>query len=75
MTKIDVFAHVLMPDFYEKMLMLDKELPTKMPFILNPVLTDMAKRRETMPADTRQLSAMSTPIQRIIYLGKWLRSW
>lgn len=55
MTKIDVFAHVLMPDFYEKMLMLDKELPTKMPFILNPVLTDMAKRRETMPADTRQI--------------------
>lgn len=55
MTKLDVFAHVLLPEFYEKMLMLDKELVPKMPFIQNPVLTDMAKRRETMSANTKQI--------------------
>ncbi|MBM7643096.1 amidohydrolase family protein [Streptococcus loxodontisalivarius] len=55
MTKIDVFAHVLLPDFYQKMLMLDKDLVQKMPFIQNPVLTDMDKRRATMPADTKQI--------------------
>lgn len=33
MTKIDVFAHVLLPEFYKRMLMLDSELPQKMPFI------------------------------------------
>lgn len=55
MPKIDVFAHVLLPEFYEKMLMLDKELPEKMAFIKNPVLTDMTKRREMMPKDTKQI--------------------
>ncbi|MBM7636823.1 amidohydrolase family protein [Streptococcus saliviloxodontae] len=55
MTKIDVFAHVLLPDFYKKMLMLDKDLATKMPFIQNPVLTDMTKRRAIMPEGTKQI--------------------
>lgn len=53
--KIDAFAHVLLPDFYEKMLTLDKALAQKMPFIQNPVLTDMNKRRATMPAKTKQI--------------------
>ncbi|MFC3932532.1 amidohydrolase family protein [Streptococcus dentapri] len=55
MNKIDVFSHVLLPNFYEKMLMLDEDLPNKMPFIQNPVLIDMNERRATMPADTHQI--------------------
>ncbi|MGT2907028.1 amidohydrolase family protein [Streptococcus dentiloxodontae] len=55
MEKIDVFAHVLLPDFYQRMLMLDKELPQKMPFIQNPVLTDMTKRRAAMPRGVKQV--------------------
>lgn len=53
--KIDAFAHVLLPEFFDKMQALDKDLVKKMPFIQNPVLTDMAKRRETMPDQTRQI--------------------
>lgn len=53
--KIDAFAHVLLPEFYKKMLMLDEVLAQKMPFIQNPVLSDMDKRRATMPANTKQI--------------------
>lgn len=53
--KIDAFAHVLLPKFFGKMLTLDKNLDSKMPFIQNPVLMDMAKRRKTMPASTKQI--------------------
>lgn len=53
--KIDAFAHVLLPEFFGKMLALDKNLVSKMPFIQNPVLMDMTKRRETMPANTKQI--------------------
>ncbi|MGT2803318.1 amidohydrolase family protein [Streptococcus henryi] len=53
--KIDAFAHVLLPEFFGKMLALDKNLVSKMPFIQNPVLMDMKKRRETMPANIKQI--------------------
>ncbi|MDO5376205.1 MAG: amidohydrolase family protein [Staphylococcus rostri] len=53
--KIDVFAHVLLPEFYKKMLELDKNLVEKMPFIQNPVLTDIKARREHMPINTKQI--------------------
>lgn len=33
MEKIDVFAHVLLPNFYQKMLSIDPELPKKIPFL------------------------------------------
>lgn len=46
MEKIDVFAHVLLPKFYKKMLLIDKDIPKKIPFINNEVLTDMEKRKE-----------------------------
>lgn len=55
MTKIDVFAHVLLPEFYKRMLMLDPELPQKMPFIQNPVLSDMELRRKLMPEGVKQV--------------------
>lgn len=55
MTKIDVFAHVLLSEFYKRMLMLDPELPQKMPFIQNPVLSDMELRRKLMPQGVKQV--------------------
>ncbi|MGT2785078.1 amidohydrolase family protein [Streptococcus merionis] len=53
--KIDAFSHVLLPEFYKEMLKLDGHLVQKMPFIQNPVLTDMKIRRENMPANTKQI--------------------
>lgn len=55
MEKIDVFAHVLLPNFYKRMLMLDDKLPDKMPFIQNPVLTDVEMRRKQKPVGVRQV--------------------
>lgn len=55
MEKIDVFAHVLLPNFYKRMLMLDDKLPDKMPFIQNPVLTDVEMRRKQQPVGVRQV--------------------
>ena len=55
MTKIDVFAHVLLPKFYEKMLKIDANIPKDIPFINNEVLTDMKKRRETALPGVQQI--------------------
>ena len=55
MTKIDVFAHVLLPKFYEKMLKIDANIPKDIPFINNEVLTDMKKRRETALPGVKQI--------------------
>lgn len=55
MTKIDVFAHVLLPKFYEKMLKIDANIPKDIPFINNEVLTDMKKRRETALSGVKQI--------------------
>jgi predicted TIM-barrel fold metal-dependent hydrolase len=55
MEKIDVFAHVLLPEFYKRMLMLDEHLPEKMPFIQNPALSDMTLRRQHNIKEVRQI--------------------
>lgn len=55
MTKIDVFAHVLLPKFYEKMLKIDANIPKGIPFINNEVLTDMKRRRETALSGVKQI--------------------
>lgn len=55
MTKIDVFAHVLLPKFYEKMLKIDANIPKDIPFINNEVLTDMKKRREMALSGVKQI--------------------
>lgn len=41
MAKIDVFAHMLLPGFYEKMLAIEPRLPELFPFIQHPLLTDL----------------------------------
>ncbi len=53
--KIDAFAHVLLPNFYNKMLEINPDIPKKIPFINNDVLTNMKKRRETMTAGVKQI--------------------
>lgn len=55
MTKIDVFAHVLLPNFYSKMLNINSDIPKYLPFINNEVLTDMKRRRETKINDVKQI--------------------
>ncbi|HEL2412555.1 TPA: amidohydrolase [Streptococcus suis] len=53
--KIDVFAHVLLPQFYKKMLGLDPALPQKMPFLQNPILQDMEKRQALQEPAVKQI--------------------
>ncbi|HEM3467591.1 TPA: amidohydrolase [Streptococcus suis] len=53
--KIDVFAHVLLPQFYQKMLALDPALPKKMPFLQNPILQDMEKRQALQDPAVKQI--------------------
>ncbi|HEL1929754.1 TPA: amidohydrolase [Streptococcus suis] len=53
--KIDVFAHVLLPQFYQKMLVLDPALPQKMPFLQNPILQDMEKRQALQDPAVKQI--------------------
>ncbi|MFC3932063.1 amidohydrolase family protein [Streptococcus dentapri] len=53
--KIDVFAHVLLPNFYKKMLGLVPDLPQKMPFLKNPLLSDVHLRQEKAISDVKQV--------------------
>lgn len=53
--KIDVFAHGLLPQFYQKMLGLDPALPQKMPFLQNPILQDMEKRQALQEPAVKQI--------------------
>lgn len=57
MSKIDVFAHILLPEFYKRMLLLAPELPKKMPFIQNPVLSDFELRRKYRSTGVKQIIA------------------
>ncbi|EHJ53315.1 amidohydrolase family protein [Streptococcus macacae] len=53
--KIDVFAHVLLPKFYEEMLSIEPKLPDLFPFIQHPHLTHLEKRRLAWDGKTRQI--------------------
>lgn len=55
MSKIDVFAHVLLPDFYQKMLAIEPKLPEMFPFIQHPLLGDLDKRRSLWDGETQQV--------------------
>ncbi len=45
MDKIDVFAHVLLPKYYNKMLSIDATIPNTYSFTNIESLKDMEKRR------------------------------
>ncbi|KXT74438.1 putative 4-oxalomesaconate hydratase [Streptococcus sp. DD10] len=55
MPKIDVFAHVLLPQYYHNMLAIEPKLADLFPFIQNPLLMDMGKRREFWDGKTQQI--------------------
>lgn len=55
MSKIDVFAHVLLPNFYKKMLEIHPQLPEIFLFIQHPLLTDLEQRRKFWDGETRQV--------------------
>lgn len=55
MATIDVFAHVLPPRFYEKMLAIEPEIPERYAFFNNPTLSNMTTRRSHWDSETRQV--------------------
>lgn len=52
---IDVFAHVLLPEFYRKMLKIEPRLPQILPFIQHPHLTNLEQRYLAWNGKTRQI--------------------
>ena len=55
MSAIDVFAHVLPPNFYAKMLEIEPQIPQRYAFFNNPTLTNMEARRSHWDGQTRQV--------------------
>jgi len=55
---IDVFAHVLAPNFYQKMLAIDPTIPQKAPYVNAPALTDMTFRQKNETVATQQIISM-----------------
>lgn len=55
MQKIDVFAHVLPPNFYQQMLEIDPQIPERAPFIKHPMLVRPRLRNQYLPADNYQV--------------------
>lgn len=47
--KIDAFAHILPPNFYQQMLKIDADIPQRFPFIKIKTLTDLNSRIEQWP--------------------------
>lgn len=55
MKTIDVFAHILPPKFYQKMLAIDPQIPERAPFIKHPMLTKPELRNAYLPDDSFQV--------------------
>lgn len=55
MAPIDVFAHVLPPSFYARMLQIEPEIPRRYAFFNNPTLGNMKNRRAHWDGKTKQV--------------------
>lgn len=55
MEHIDVFAHVLLPGFYGKMLAIEPAIPERYAFFNNPVLQSIDEQRRHWDGETRQV--------------------
>lgn len=55
MAPIDVFAHVLPPRFYARMLEIEPGIPKRYAFFNNPTLSNMENRRAHWDGQTRQV--------------------
>lgn len=47
--KIDAFSHILTPNYYQKILQIDPNIPEKYPFVKNKALTDLQFRLNNWP--------------------------
>lgn len=52
---VDVFAHVLPPKLYERMLEVEPKIPQMFPFIQLPLLTDFKQRQQLLPENVGQV--------------------
>lgn len=57
--KLDVFAHILPPDFYQRMLALEPTLPKKYAFIQIPTLLDVTARKKHFLSDEQQVISVA----------------
>ncbi|MGT2958205.1 4-oxalomesaconate hydratase [Streptococcus bovimastitidis] len=55
MEKIDVFAHVLLPQFKDAILKIAPSIPEKMPFVQHPLLANMEARRQAAQDHVKQV--------------------
>ena len=55
MEKIDVFAHVLLPNYYKKMLSIDPTIPETYAFTNIESLKDLSVRRKLWNGTTKQI--------------------
>lgn len=55
MEKIDVFAHVLLPQFKDAIFKIAPHIPEKMPFVQHPLLVDMEARRQAAQDHVKQV--------------------
>lgn len=55
---IDVFAHVIAPKFYQRMLAIDATIPDKAAYLQNQALTDIDYRRSHQQVATKQVISM-----------------
>ncbi|MFC6260172.1 amidohydrolase family protein [Levilactobacillus fujinensis] len=55
MTVVDVFAHVLPPEFLARMDAIHPAILAKFPYMKNQLLTDVAEHRASLPADHQQI--------------------
>ncbi|MFD1549574.1 amidohydrolase family protein [Levilactobacillus fuyuanensis] len=55
MTVIDVFAHILPPEFLAQMNAVQPNILDNFPYMKNDLLTDVAKHRASLPADHQQI--------------------
>lgn len=69
--KIDVFAHVLLPNFYRQMLEIEPKLPERFPFIQHPQLTDIELRRSFGIRRPSRLFLLSISIPRTMLVRRW----
>ena len=55
MTRVDAFAHVLPPKFYQRMLDIDQGIPEKLPFIKHPLLQNQSDKRQYWDGQTKEI--------------------
>lgn len=62
MNRVDVFAHVLTPRFYARMLQIEPSIPQRYAFFNNPVLQSVDERRKHWDGVTRQVISFANAL-------------